>query len=127
MTHQSQTQNDAYAQMDREAVAEFVRWQLIQFPLSQAEACVICDANNGAMMLPGFWSGLWCNILDTPAKSLSQKWECDAEEVAQRIRHAQPGVQFALGYAVAQFWRNCEKPTEEALALAGFFIRDRKN
>lgn len=119
-----QAVEEQYWQMDHEAIMGFVRSQLAEFSLTQAEACVICDANNGAMLFPDHcWSGLAANIWDTPAKSLSEKWQCDADDVARRIQSADRGTQFAIAFAVAQFWRHCAKETSEALRLAGFSLR----
>lgn len=113
-----------YAALDMQAVDAFVRTQLAAaFPVSRAEACALCEANNGSMLLPDhYWMGLAANIEDTPASSLSEKWECDASALAARIFAADRGTQFALAWAVAQFWRRCELDTDEALRLAGFSI-----
>lgn len=69
------------------------------------------------------WFGLAANIEDTPARSLSEKWECDASALAKRVFAADRGTQFALAWGVAQFWRHCELETGEALKLAGFTIQ----
>lgn len=114
--------SDQYSGLDHEAIMSWVRAQLADFPITKAEACVICDANNGALLIEYSWMGLAANILDTPAKSLSQKWDCDAESLVKRLQDADRGTQFALSYAVAQFWRRTDQPTEKALVVAGFVI-----
>jgi hypothetical protein len=114
---------DEYVGLDHEAIAEFVRHVLADFPLTRGEACALCDANNGAILLGAFWwSGLWANIEDTPARALSEKWECDAASLAARIRDADRATQFALAWAVAQFWRHCEQDTDTLLPACGFAI-----
>lgn len=106
-------------------MGEFVSAQLSGFPMTRGEACALCDANNGAMLLSDCcWLGLGANVADFPASSLSEKWRCDAAALASRINAADRGTQFALAWAAAQFWRHCDKDTDEALRLAGFAIRE---
>jgi hypothetical protein len=112
-----------YRRMDAECLAEFVRAQLADLGLTRAEACAVCDANNGAMLIgPVCWQGVAANVEDTPAELLSEKWDCDALALARRIAAADRGTQFALAWAVAQFWRHTDLPTDEALKLAGFSV-----
>lgn len=121
-----QAEHEQYVQLDLQAVGEFVVAQLAGFHLTRGEACALCDANNGAMLFPEgcCWPGIGANIFDFPASSLSEKWRCDAAALASRINAADRGTQFALAWAAAQFWRHCDKDTDEALRLAGFAIRE---
>lgn len=113
---------EQFYEMDHEYLMDFVGTQLFEFPMTKAEACVLCDANHGAMLLQGSWEGLWANIIDTPADSLSVKWDTDATALAERIRTSGRGVKFALSVSCAVFWRNCGLPHDEALAIANFNI-----
>lgn len=116
-----EAQDDEYAALDREAILDFVRVQIADFGLTRAEACALCDANNGALLLGAhWWLSVGANIADTPAKALSAKWNCDAERLARRVLEADRGTLFALAYAAAQFWRHSDRDTDEALSLAGF-------
>lgn len=123
-TSLDEAQRDQYAELDGEAIMCFVRHVLGNFPMTRGEACALCDANNGAMLFPQefWWSGLWANIADTPPAALSDKWKCDAGELSRRIHAADVATQFALAYAVAQFWRHCERDTDELLVECGFTI-----
>jgi hypothetical protein len=75
------------------------------------------------MLFPDYcWTGLAANIEDTPASSLSEKWGCDAMELARKVSAASRATQFCVAYAVAQFWRNCERDIDELLPECGFRI-----
>lgn len=109
--------------MDAEFVGNYVRFVLEDFPLSHAEASALCDANNGALLLDYDWQMLAANVMDFPAKSLGEKWDCDCEALAKRLHAASRETKFALAWACAQFWRTTDLPTEEALEKAGFCIK----
>ena len=114
-----------YLASDREALTGFVKTQLASFPMTRAEACALCDANNGAMLFgPFFLGGLSANIQDTPAAALSEKWACDAMALSQRIFRADRGTQFALTVACADFWRISGAELDDALRDAGFTIQE---
>lgn len=117
---------DEYAGVDAKAVGAFVRAVLADFPLTRAEACAICDANNGAMLFPPdcCWHGLAENMHDTPASALAAKWGCDASALAARVAASDRATRFALAWAIAQFWRRDGADTDEALKASGFFLLD---
>lgn len=116
--------DDSYAELDHEAVMEFVRTQLSEFSLTTKEASAVCDANNGAMLMPGqSWVGLAANVFDADRLGgLGEKWDVDCQSLGARIMDADRGTQFAIMYATAQFWRHCDLDTDEALKVAGFTI-----
>lgn len=117
---------DDYAALDRECLLDFVRVQLAAFPLTRNEACAICDANNGALLMPPHcWFGIAANVEDSGRlNNADAKWDVDHRALAGRIAATDRGTQFALSIAIAEFWRRCELPTDEALTLSGFTIRE---
>jgi hypothetical protein len=110
--------DDEHRQLDWIAVDEFLRLELACIPLTKNEACAVCDANNGAMLMGSPWAGIVPNLMDT--EGLDGKWNIDTVALSRKLRHLTRGELFALSFGIARFWRNCELPTDEALKKAGF-------
>lgn len=92
-------------------------------PLSKAEWCAVADANNGTDdLLLGDNPGsvgmmLWANVSDSP--ELAEKWEIDAAALVDKMRRWTCAQQVAVFEALRTFWIQRQKPTEEAMRLAG--------
>lgn len=108
----------SYDAIDRQTMLSWVRMQLGTLRLSQAEACAVCDANNGALWLEHSWAGIWANVADSDC--LGEKWEVDCSALIAKLRNAGPVVQFALSWAICQFWRRCDEDTDRVLIDLGF-------
>lgn len=107
-----------YRAMDWEIVDQYLKMTLASIPVTKAEACAICDANNGAEMLGHPWAGLIPNLIDT--EGLDEKWDIDTVSLVRKLKFLTNGELMALAFGVARFWRNCELPTDKALKKAGF-------
>lgn len=118
-----QDQAEQCAGMDLQAVREFIAAQLAGFPLSRAEACAFCDANNGTLLIDHCWAGLALNVFDADRlNGLGDKWSVDCKALANRIHAADLATKFALAWACAQFWRLVDQETDAALVAAGFCL-----
>lgn len=116
-------QSEQYAALDLQAVDSFVRQILSGFPLTRAEVCAFCDANNGAMFCENSWHGMAANVFDGDRlNGLGEKWEIDAKALADRIHRADVSTKFALAFACCQFWRMSNEDTDAAIAAAGFEV-----
>lgn len=109
---------DSYDYLDGESLRVWARQQVASLGLTQAEACALCDANNGALWLEGSWLGIEANVFD--ADCLGQKWEIDQKRLGQRIAAADAAVKFALSWSIAQFWRRYDEDADRVLADLGF-------
>lgn len=114
--------DDEYAVFDAAALLDFVRAEIGGLGLTEAEASAIADANNGALLMsPACWLAVAANVADADRLSgLGERWGVDAADLARRIHAAGRGVQFALAWASARFWRRTDLPTPQALIESGF-------
>lgn len=108
---------DDYAAMDHECTRDWVATELSEINFTKKVWMAICDANNGAMLIPGCWQVIGPNLEDSP--ELDEKWGVSTRQIARQIAALTRGQQFAIAYAVAQFWRHCDLSTDDALAKAG--------
>lgn len=110
------------AEADLEVIREFLAADLADMPLTEREACAICDANNGAMLLPHCWMGIGANLVDSVG--LDKKWGVDVDSLARRVSELSRSQLLALTLGIVTFWRNCNLPTRAALEKAGFSLVD---
>lgn len=107
-----------YRQMDWQVVDQYLKMTLASIPVSKEEACAICDANNGSMLMDHPWLGIIPNLIDT--EGLDEKWGIDTVSLVRKLKFLTNGELMALAFGVARFWRNAELPTDKALKKAGF-------
>ena len=82
--------------------------ELRTLTLTEAEACLICDACNGWWIEEHSASFLWANVADdVRLNGGDAKWGLSPEQAAalvQRLQQLTPGQVFALADAVERFW-----------------------
>lgn len=89
--------------------------------LTEAEWCALCDALNGYMASDGSAVRMaWAEIADAGLiDGIGEKWEVDAQALAQRMRLMTAAEQTAIVEVTEAFWRHSDLPRRQALKLAG--------
>lgn len=93
--------------------------------LSRAEACLICDALNGAMLTAvslgmSLSDEIRFGVGDAIAlDGLADKWDVDGPSLELKLQALPEDLAMALAAAVEHFWANTHLPTELALRSAG--------
>ena len=59
----------------------------------------------------------WASVAD--CEGLGEKWDVDADALAQRLRTAPLAEQVSVAEVVQRFWAHPDLPTREALETAG--------
>ncbi len=92
---------------------------------TRGEWCAIFDANNGTLYLDDSSITMaWANVADLPG--LDEKWGIDSAALVAKMRRLTTAQAIAVVEANERFWANHEKPTDEALKVAGVRIAEEK-
>lgn len=102
------------AKRDLERYYALLSAELRTVDLSEAEAMLICDAQNGILMESHSMRLLWAGIDDAIALDrLDQKWHVDGGPLVAKLRTLSPAQTYAICDAAERFWvRNGEHPEE---------------
>ena len=107
---------------------------LASIELTEGEAALICDANNGMGTFdlydeaPGGheWRSWRFNVEDSiRLDGTDEKWGVDAKALLAKLADMTPVQLCAVADAVEKFWARCEEPTDKLLREVGL-VRDRK-
>jgi hypothetical protein len=93
---------------------------------TRGEWCAVMDANNGGTLpwgtedLPASVTMVWANLADS--RGMDEKWGVDSSALVGRLRGLPLPAAMAVVEAIDRFWSAHEKPTDEALKVAGVRI-----
>jgi hypothetical protein len=88
--------------------------------LTEAEACLICDALNGTWLEDPTIRLSWAEVADAcRLDHLDEKWAVDGDALVAKLRALSLLQQYALADAVERFWQTPELPTDEGLRRVG--------
>jgi hypothetical protein len=110
------------ASRDLERLYTLYKHALREVPLSENEACLLCDVLNGTLMDANSAALLWAEVEDgIRLDGLDQKWEVDGPALVKRLQALDRLHCLALIDAAERFW--AETPQEPAREAVRRFFR----
>lgn len=120
------------ARRDLERYYAVLERELASINLTEREACLVCDANNGLMADPPELACsptmLWANVSDgIRLLKLDEKWNApdayptgppvDGPALVAKLQALTPGQTMAVVDAIERFWSDCQNSTVQSVGL----------